>query len=120
CTAAAWCARWRYANARLPWSNPVCSQLPRQASLPRRATTMPAARAGSTDAIRLPGIGDVRRAAVPVPDFRMAHGSLVDFTKSGAGIEPHEIDRRVCSDSRQPVRGFLLVLELLLVLQRLD
>jgi hypothetical protein len=48
--------------------------------------------------------------------FRLALGSLVDFTERGARIAPQEVDCRICSDSRQPVRGLLFVLELLLVL----
>src|SRR5690349_4372774 len=47
----------------------------------------------------------------------MALGSLVELAKARAAAAPAEIDGRICGDSRQPVSGFLLVLELFLVLE---
>ena len=50
----------------------------------------------------------------------MAFGSLVDFAEGGAAAAAEEIDGGIGGDSRQPVRRFLFVLELFLMLEGLD
>ena len=52
--------------------------------------------------------------------LRVTVGRVVDFTERRASAAPQEVDRGVGRNPRQPVRRLLLVLELFLVLQRLD
>jgi hypothetical protein len=50
----------------------------------------------------------------------LALGVYIHFAKSDATVTPQEIDGRVGGNARQPVCGFLLVLELFLPLQSFD
>ena len=121
CTGAIWCARWQYANAPWPWSNPVCAPLLPPAS-PSTSRNINAARSRGLNR-RNPSSRYSRcsaRSRILFRAFGMALRSFVDFTKCGAAAAPQEVNRRVCGDSRQPVRGLLFVFELFLVLQRLD
>src|ERR1017187_9718337 len=52
--------------------------------------------------------------------FRAAYRRFFDFAKRDAAAAAQEIDRRIGGDPRQPMRGLLLVLDLVLALQRLD
>ena len=120
CTGGTWCARWQCATAPWPWSS-SSRWATSSAGRPSTSRSISAARSRGLNR-RKPSSRYSRcsTAADLFGAFRMALRGILDFAKRGPPAAPQEIDGRIGGDPRQPVRRLLFVLELFLVLQRLD